>query len=93
MALIKCTECGAEISDLATTCPKCGAPLTENVEPIDSMEEVDESLDMTWIGYVIPPVGFILYFIRKESNPQKAKSILIASFIGLAIDISIFCFI
>lgn len=27
MALIKCNECGNEVSDQAFTCPKCGAPL------------------------------------------------------------------
>jgi len=26
MALIKCTECGQEISDMAQACPKCGKP-------------------------------------------------------------------
>jgi len=26
MALIKCPECGKEISDLATQCPHCGCP-------------------------------------------------------------------
>ena len=26
MALVKCTECGHEISDAAESCPKCGAP-------------------------------------------------------------------
>lgn len=26
MALIRCSECGAEISDKAARCPKCGAP-------------------------------------------------------------------
>ncbi len=26
MALIKCKECGQEISDMATACPKCGKP-------------------------------------------------------------------
>ena len=26
MALITCYECGAEISDMAKSCPKCGAP-------------------------------------------------------------------
>ena len=26
MALVKCYEFGAEISSLATHCPKCGAP-------------------------------------------------------------------
>jgi hypothetical protein len=27
MALIKCTECNNEVSDKASTCPKCGAPI------------------------------------------------------------------
>lgn len=27
MALIKCSECSAEISDKASCCPKCGAPI------------------------------------------------------------------
>lgn len=27
MALIKCSECGKEISDKATACPNCGMPL------------------------------------------------------------------
>ena len=27
MALIHCTECGKEISDKASTCPHCGAPV------------------------------------------------------------------
>lgn len=27
MALIKCSECSAEISDKAARCPKCGAPV------------------------------------------------------------------
>lgn len=27
MALIKCPECGKEISDKATACPNCGMPL------------------------------------------------------------------
>ena len=26
MALIKCSECGKEISDRAITCPNCGCP-------------------------------------------------------------------
>ena len=30
MALIKCSECGKEISDKATTCPNCGCPIDKN---------------------------------------------------------------
>ena len=29
MALIKCPECGKEISDTAKQCPNCGHPLTQ----------------------------------------------------------------
>lgn len=29
MSMIKCTECGKEISDKATSCPHCGCPMTE----------------------------------------------------------------
>lgn len=32
MALIKCTECGREISDAAAACPGCGHPLKPNAE-------------------------------------------------------------
>lgn len=35
MALIKCSECGKEISDKASSCPNCGAPVacTNAIEP------------------------------------------------------------
>lgn len=29
MALIKCSECGKEVSDKAAQCPNCGAPVTD----------------------------------------------------------------
>lgn len=29
MSLIKCTECGKEISDKAEKCPNCGCPISE----------------------------------------------------------------
>jgi predicted RNA-binding Zn-ribbon protein involved in translation (DUF1610 family) len=30
MALIKCTECGKDISDKAASCPNCGVPIDPN---------------------------------------------------------------
>lgn len=27
MALIKCSECGSDISEKASVCPKCGCPV------------------------------------------------------------------
>ncbi|WP_291657516.1 zinc ribbon domain-containing protein [Clostridium sp.] len=32
MALIKCTECGKEVSDKAASCPNCGCPLSQMVK-------------------------------------------------------------
>lgn len=31
MALIKCKECGKEVSDKAKSCPNCGAPIDTKV--------------------------------------------------------------
>ena len=32
MALVKCPECGKEVSSLASSCPVCGAPITALLE-------------------------------------------------------------
>lgn len=36
MALIKCPECGKEISDRAEKCPNCGCPIEEQKNEVDS---------------------------------------------------------
>ena len=40
MALIKCNECGNEISDKAKVCPNCGNPITTNKKKKKSYEEL-----------------------------------------------------
>ena len=44
MALIKCPECGTEVSDKAEKCPKCAYPIkpANNIPPVnnDSKPEV-----------------------------------------------------
>lgn len=39
MALIKCSECGREISDKAEACPGCGAPVEVAVVPPEGQAE------------------------------------------------------
>lgn len=34
MALIKCPECGREISDRANSCPNCGYPILHEINPV-----------------------------------------------------------
>lgn len=43
MALIKCPECGKEISDSAASCPNCGCPIRqESIEHLQEEYEEDE---------------------------------------------------
>jgi len=42
MALIKCSECGKEISDKAGACPSCGNPVRNQLVAVDKNEEVIE---------------------------------------------------
>ncbi len=41
MALIRCPECGREISDKAVSCPGCGYPLAE--QPDDTARRLEEA--------------------------------------------------
>lgn len=44
MALIKCPECGKEISDRASTCPNCGCPIKADVSNVDnSAKDADKT--------------------------------------------------
>ena len=46
MALIKCPECGKEISDKALACPNCGNPLRESTsEQIIKEHEVNDNVN------------------------------------------------
>ena len=45
MALIKCSECGQQISDKANVCPKCGCPIG-NPQPCSSPSNGMSMLDL-----------------------------------------------
>ncbi len=42
MALIKCPECGKEISDKATACPNCGCPIQSTEDPTPVVQRTAE---------------------------------------------------
>lgn len=46
MSLIKCSECGHEVSEKAFTCPNCGCPInpTHSIETTDTGEYIEKSL-------------------------------------------------
>ena len=49
MGLIKCPECGNEISDKAQSCPKCGYPLSEQKKDMIEGKSVSSQAKRTWM--------------------------------------------
>ena len=48
MALIKCPECGKDVSTAAGACPHCGFPIKNNVKN-DQEEDFVKPLDSSWL--------------------------------------------
>lgn len=71
MALIKCSECGKDISDKAVSCPNCGAKNKNNSE--------GASTGLKVICFLIPLIGIIIFAINISTRPKYAKGCLIAS--------------
>ena len=69
-----CKNCGKEIEEGAYVCKHCGVATNidyskYNVEPNDNIG----CFPMV-ISFVIPIVGFILYFAWKSNRPKSAKT-------------------
>ncbi len=57
MALIKCPECGKEISDQAPACIHCGFPLNKQKEPVQQDEPI---LSRKKVNALIPIIIYVL---------------------------------
>ena len=66
MALIKCSECGKEISDKANTCPSCGNPINSQSVVTDQNSRVEivqtsKKWKKTWLwGFLLLIGGWIM---------------------------------
>ena len=64
MALIKCRECGKEISDRAGACPGCGAPLGNGSSvTAPSPQAVTNSVRVERAGFKWEAAGFVLILV------------------------------
>ena len=82
MAMIKCPECGHEVSDKAPTCPNCGCPIKKETHNHNSMEykvtkQVHSELKVRHMvgivcGFLLIPVG-ILAFVA-AAQPYAAEN-------------------
>lgn len=79
MALIKCPECGKEISDKAVSCPNCGCPLKET---IIETEQSKINTRRKNHGELIVFLGILafIFSLYASNNPSQ-------TFFGLTIDI------
>jgi DNA-directed RNA polymerase subunit RPC12/RpoP len=64
VALINCSECGKEVSDKATSCPNCGAPIATKdavtFDPKPHAKVTRTGAKWEGIGFVLILVGIIL---------------------------------
>jgi uncharacterized membrane protein YvbJ len=63
MSLIKCGECGKEISDKAETCPSCGNPMDDQALEVRGKVEIERT-SKKWkkgslVGALVLMGGFV----------------------------------
>lgn len=70
MALIKCPECGKEISDAAESCPNCGYPIKgqQQIGDSDGLGKGQETKKLKTVLFIV--VGIILVVIVFKAGEQ-----------------------
>jgi DNA-directed RNA polymerase subunit RPC12/RpoP len=63
MALIKCSECGREVSTQAKKCPQCGAKIKKPKKPVSSIVAL----------FVVAMGAFIIYGVIKGNQQRDDK--------------------
>ena len=88
MALIKCTECGHEVSDKAQTCPNCGAPVglaqpsNQQLNNTYSNIDTEGSSSKKWLYLVVGILAVSLlglaawFFLFNEDKQDQTKQII-----------------
>lgn len=71
MALIKCPECGKQISTRAESCPNCGYPISED-ELVEALEDVEEGITSTLVDKARE-------FVEEEEYEEALKYFKIAA--------------
>lgn len=82
MGLIKCLECGKEISDMAQSCPNCGRPLRlrQSTAPVQNMQQGPD------IGQGAQPA----YNQMQQQPPRKRGHGCLITFLVICITLVLF---
>lgn len=97
MALIKCQECGNDVSTLAGSCPKCGAPIASAGSakalgtPVQVQERTSKKLKSQYlIAFTVMMIGSIgscAVVTNKElmkESPNAMPVLIAIAIIGVA---------
>jgi len=75
-----CGNCGNKVNENENFCPRCGIGLNTSNEYNTYSNQtsiVNDDGGIGWgvLGYFIPLVGLILYFVWKNERPKTAKAL------------------
>ncbi len=100
-----CPQCGTDVLDGSAICPSCGAQLNAQsanatyaqpaqapyAQPVPSKPPVVDSGSIGWgiLGFFIPIVGLILFFVWRNNKPKSAKVAIIGAAIGFVVNLII----
>lgn len=82
-----CKNCGKEVSEFAANCPECGSS-QRKANGNNNTNALDNG-GFGWglLGFCIPIVGIILYFVWKDERPITSKVLLQWALISIAINV------
>jgi len=83
MALIKCKECGHEISDEALACPNCGKPQRDRHPSVS----LSTQIAVYSVSLLLPPFGLWYVWKYLKQKDVKSKKIGIAALILTVISV------
>jgi hypothetical protein len=73
MALVRCAECGNEVSTQATTCPKCGAPRTAaSPRVVDHSPILTQTVGGPGLLLLIIAVAGLLFYLATSDDSSSA---------------------
>lgn len=79
MSLIKCSECGNQVSDKAVACPNCGNPINRKkvIKQVTTIQQTSKKYKaMQLVCFIIIGIGLLIAIINQQG---------VGSFIGLLI--------
>ena len=107
MALIKCPECGKDVSDKAKVCPHCGFPIEkyEKLDP-DSFVTIEKdnkdsavvSLVLSIIGLMLPIIGLpliilaFLFALKGRNSSYRELAIAANTLCFIGLLLTVICF-